>query len=321
MVPPPIQSGERDEPARARPVPFWRHGLAPPPRTLPRVLVAWVPWRCAASSARTDSCTSGSWNSAPKATSSSVTCFVAPSTGALAIGAHLHDAVARAGDRAADEQQVVVGADTDDGDAALGDALVAHLAGQAHALEHARGRGAGADRARGAHVVRAVALRARLEAVALDRALEALALRGARDLDLGADLEGLDGDRLADEQLARLVAELDDVLHGRGVGLAQVPELGLRQVLLLRGAERELDGLVAVALVGADARDGTRPGLEDGGALDAPVLVEDLGHAELLGEDRGHRAKRGGSRCPHRRAGGRDAGASRPSSAWAGGCR
>src|SRR3954471_5445294 len=133
-MPPPAKCGARIEPWRARPVPFWRHGLAPPPRTMPRVLVECVPWRRAASSARTDSCTSGSWNSAPKAASSSVTFLVAPSTGALAIGAHLHDAVARAGDRAADEQQVLRRADVDDRDAALGDALVAHLPRQAHAL-------------------------------------------------------------------------------------------------------------------------------------------------------------------------------------------
>src|SRR4051795_13429068 len=277
-MPPPVQCGARIAPARARPVPFWRHGLAPPPRTLPRVLVACVPWRFAASSARTDSCTSGSWNSAAKAASSSVTFFVPPRTGALAIGAHLHHAVARAGDGAADEQQVLGRTDVDDCDPALGDALVAHLPGQAHALEHARGRRARADRARRAHVVRAVALRARLEAVALDRALEALALRDARDLDLGADLEGLDGDRLADEQLTGLVAELHDVLHGRGVGLAQVAELGLRQVLLLGGAERELDGLVAVALQGADARHRARSRLEHGDALDDAVLGEHLGH-------------------------------------------
>src|SRR3954451_12249674 len=287
-VPPPVQIGERDEPARARPVPFWRQGFAAPPGTVPRVLVAWVPWRRAASSARTDSCTSGSWNSAPKAASSSVTFFVPPRTGALAIGAHLYHAVARAGDGAADEQQVLGGPDVDDRDAALGDALVAHLAGQAHALEHARGRGARADRARRAHVVRAVALGAGLEPVALDRALEALALRGPGDLDLLAGLEGLDRDGLADQELARLVAELHDVLHGRRVGLAQVPELGLGEVLLLRRAEGELDGLVAVALVGADARHRAGPGLQDGDALDDAVVGEDLGHAELLGEDRGH---------------------------------
>ena len=48
--------------------------------------------------------------------------------------------------------------------------------------------------------------------MALDRALKALALRGARDLDGLADLERLDGHRLADEQLAGLVAELLDEL-------------------------------------------------------------------------------------------------------------
>src|SRR5436190_6928655 len=97
--------GERDEPARARPVPFWRHGLAPPPRTLPRVLVACVPWRRAASSARTDSCTSGPLKRAPKTASSRVAVVVPPRTLALGIGAHLHDAVARAGDGAADEHE------------------------------------------------------------------------------------------------------------------------------------------------------------------------------------------------------------------------
>src|SRR5512132_2110166 len=151
-MPPPVQMGERDEPARARPVPFWRHGLAPPPRTLPRVLVAAVPWRRALSSARTDSCTSGPLKRAPKATSSSVTVlvFAAPRIGALAIGAHLHDAVARARNRAADEEQVVVGVDADDLEALLGHALVAHLARAADPLEDARGIGGGADRARGA---------------------------------------------------------------------------------------------------------------------------------------------------------------------------
>src|SRR4051794_16790581 len=222
MVPPPIQSGERDEPARARPVPFWRHGLAPPPRTLPRVLVECVPWRRAASSARTDSCTSGSWNSAAKAASSSVTFFVPPRTGALAIGPHLHDGVARPGDRAADEQQVVAGAHVDYGQAALGHALGAHLARAADALEDARRRRRGADRARRAHVVRAVALRAAGELVALDRALEALALADAGDLDLLPGLEGIRGHGVADLQLAGLVAKLDEVLHRRRVGLAQV---------------------------------------------------------------------------------------------------
>jgi hypothetical protein len=41
--------GERLEPWRARPVPFWLKGLAPPPRTSDLVLVDWVPERAAAS--------------------------------------------------------------------------------------------------------------------------------------------------------------------------------------------------------------------------------------------------------------------------------
>src|SRR3954452_1026557 len=287
-MPPPGHSGDRLEAARARPVPFWRHGLAPPPRTMPRVLVECVPWRRAASSARTESCTSGSWNSAPNAASSSFTVFVPPRTGALAIGPHLHDPVARPGDRAADEQQVLALADVDDGQAALGDALGAHVARAADALEHARGRGRRADRAGRAHVVRAVALGAAAELVALDRALEALALADARDLDLLAGLEGVGAHGVADRQLAGLVAELGEVLHRRRVGLAQVAELGLREVLLLGRPERELHGLVAVALDRADAGDRARPRLEHGDALDVALIGEDLGHPELASEDRGH---------------------------------
>src|SRR3954463_13848055 len=287
-MPPPAKCGARIDPWRARPVPFWRHGFAPRRRTLPRVFVDEVPCRRALSSARTDSWTSGPLKRAPNAASSRSTFFEPPRTEALAIGAHLHDAVARAGDRAADHQQVLAGVDAHDLEALLRDALVAHLAGAANALEHTRGIRGGADRARRAHVVRAVAHGAAGEVVALDRPLEALALRDAGDLDLLAGLEGLDRDGLADGQLAGLVAELDDVLHRRRVRLAQVAELGLGDVLLAHGAERELDGLVAVAVERPDPGDGTRAGLEHRDPLDAPVLEEQLGHPELLGEDRRH---------------------------------
>src|SRR3954469_25274701 len=253
-MPPPVQCGARIDPARARPVPFWRHGLAPPPRTLPRVLVACVPCRRAASSARTDACTRDSWNSAPNAASSSSTVSVVPRTvGALAIGTHPHHAVARAGDGAAHHEQVALGVDLHDGQPTLGDALVAHLTGALDALHDARRRRRGSDRARRAHVVRAVGLGTAREAVTLDGALEALALRGAGHLHGAADLERLDRHGLTDRELARLVAELDDVPHRRGVGLAQVPELGPGQVLLLRRAQRALHGPVAGALAPAGA--------------------------------------------------------------------
>src|SRR6202012_5199199 len=52
-MPPPAYCGARSEPWRARPVPFWRYGFLPPPRTSPRLLVLCVPWRAAASWATT----------------------------------------------------------------------------------------------------------------------------------------------------------------------------------------------------------------------------------------------------------------------------
>src|SRR3954469_8497220 len=217
-TPPPTRCGVESAPARARPVPFWRNALAPVMCTSPRVFVDEVPWRRALSSAVTVSWTSAMWNSSPNTPSSRSTVPVLPRYGALGIGADLHCPALGARHGAAQQEQVLVGDHVDDGEALLGHALVAHLARAADSLEHA-GRGGGrADRARGAHVVRAVGDGAAAEVVALDRALEALALRGAGDLDLLTDLERLDGDRLADGQLAGVVAELLDLAVRARVG-------------------------------------------------------------------------------------------------------
>ena len=76
-TPPPVNCGARMVPARARPVPFWRHGFARPPETRPRVFAPRVPARRAFSSARTVSWTRFAFGSAPKTASSSVTSFAA----------------------------------------------------------------------------------------------------------------------------------------------------------------------------------------------------------------------------------------------------
>src|SRR5664280_1606382 len=55
-VPPPERVGDLTEPARARPVPFWRYSLAVDPEISPRVLVDALPLRRAACSARTARC-------------------------------------------------------------------------------------------------------------------------------------------------------------------------------------------------------------------------------------------------------------------------
>ena len=65
-TPPPRQCGDRIEPCRARPVPFWRHGLAPPPATSARVRVLCEPARRAASCAVTTWCMTGTFGSRPK---------------------------------------------------------------------------------------------------------------------------------------------------------------------------------------------------------------------------------------------------------------
>src|SRR5436305_3571216 len=156
-----------------------------------------------------------------------------PSTGAFrsAIAAHLHGPALRPGDSSAHEQQILLGEHLDNGEATLGDPAAAHPARTTDALEHTRRRGRGADRARRPDVVRAVRLRAALEVVALDRALKALALRGAGHLDLVTRGKRFDRNRVSDEQLAGLVAELAHDAMRRGVGLLQVPELGLGQRL------------------------------------------------------------------------------------------
>src|SRR4051794_5087326 len=77
-TPPPVNCGARIVPARARPVPFWRHGFERPPATRPRDFDPRVPARSAFNSARTVSCTRCGLPSAPKRDSSSATSDFVP---------------------------------------------------------------------------------------------------------------------------------------------------------------------------------------------------------------------------------------------------
>src|SRR6202008_3151421 len=114
--------------------------LAPPPRTSPRLRVACVPRRRAASSATTTSCTSGPLNGAPNTSPSSLSFLVEPRIGASAIGAHLHGPALGPRHGATDEHQVLVGDQLDDGQALLGHALAAHAARALYDLEDGRRR-------------------------------------------------------------------------------------------------------------------------------------------------------------------------------------
>ena len=215
-----------------------------------------------------------------------------------------------------------LGAHLDDLEAALGDALVAHLAWSANALEDARGRRRGADRARRADVVGAVAGRAAAEAVALDRALEALALRDPGDLDALAGLEHADTSTVSPTaRPAPSPRNSHEVAQRRRVGLRQVAELGLGQRLLANAAEaraarrrsrRARLVRIAVTWQGPAASTVTR-------AI-APSSPKTCVMPSLRARIAAIRGPVG-SRCRRRPADGRVAGASRRSSASDGGCR
>src|SRR5665811_1192345 len=149
-MPPPTHCGERIDPCRARPRPFWRHGLRPPPRTSARVLVEWVPRRRPANWAVTTWCMTCTFGSMPNSSASRVTSpFSAPSrlnNGALISGTRLHrpsyDHDRALGSRhgATECEQAPLGVDLDHLEIEDRGAIAAHATGHLHAFEHP-GRG------------------------------------------------------------------------------------------------------------------------------------------------------------------------------------
>src|SRR4249919_1523882 len=218
-MPPPVQCGARIEPARARPVPFWRHGCERPPATSPRLFPPRVAERAEFCSARTVSCTRCGFTSAPKTSASSVRLLAdfPPLSRTATLGAatvlvlsDLDDPVLGARHRALDQEQVPLRVDLVHGQPYLRDSLTAQAPGHLLTLQDPRRRRRGADRAGLADVVRPVRLRPAVEPVALDRARKALADPDPGDLHALAGLEGLDGHGLALDELAR-AAELDEL--------------------------------------------------------------------------------------------------------------
>src|ERR671937_2217145 len=171
-----------------------------------------------------------------------------------------HEGALGAGDAAFDHEQVPVGVYADDLVRAGGRALVAHLAGHAHALEHPRGVG-GADGARLAHVHGPVRLRTAAELVALDQTLEALAFAGARHVDQLAGLEHLGGQILTLLE-AVVVADLDHVPVRVDVRALEHSLQRRREPVFLDRPEGDAGRAVAVLLVGAQAEDLARARLE-----------------------------------------------------------
>src|SRR4051794_7006841 len=212
--------------------------------------------------------------------------LVTPHGAALDGRADEHEPALRARDGALDEQQPALGVDLVHVEREGGGLHRAHAAGHAQALEHAAGGGRATDGARRPVLALGAVRGAQAaEAVPLHDTGGALALAGADDVDLRDALEHLGGQLLAD--LVRrgvLRAQLDQVPARRHTRLGEVPTLGLVHLAGVDLAEAELDGRVAVHLGGAHLGDHARARLDDGHRHDAVVLVEDLGHAQLLAE-------------------------------------
>ena len=164
-------------------------------------------------------------------------------------------------------------------------AHVAHVAGHALAREHAARRLALADRAgRAVEQRRAVGGRATREVVALDRAREALADRGAGDVhDLaGREHVHLDlGARREVRAFAVGEAELDQRLARGDLGLGVVPGQRARQAGGLAVAEGDLHRAITVALDGLHLGDAVRQGLDHRHRDRFARVREDARHAGL----------------------------------------
>src|SRR5262249_27327003 len=140
-----------------------------------------------------------------------------------------HECAGRAGDRAADEEQVLLRVDRLDHHVLHGEPSGAHTTRHAHALEDAsRGR-ARSDRAgRAVLALDTVASAKAVEAVPLHDTGEALALGLAGDVDQLSFSEGVDGHLLTKRVLAGVGGpKLHDVAAGRDARLRVVAGFGL----------------------------------------------------------------------------------------------
>src|SRR5690606_28090359 len=166
--------------------------------------------------------------------------------------------------------------------------LGAHVAGHLLAGEHAAGGLALADRTRGAVRQRVTVGRvAHGEVVALDGALEALALGHALDVDLLAHLGDVGLELATDGETSGLGigdAELPQAAAGFDLGLGVVAGQRLVHQRRTAGGGGHLDSAVAVGLDGLDLGDAVRGGLDQGHRNGTAILGEDAAHAGLAAD-------------------------------------
>ena len=215
-LPPPFHWVARMEPCRARPVPFWRHGFRPPPRTSLRPagrVRARAPvgqlahhrlvqhrhvHRAAehlgrrARGCRVD-LPAGVENGNARHGYFAPCAFCCCALVCFTLFRTITKPPARAGHRAPQQDEVLLGEHAHHRQVEDGPAVAAHAPGQRMARPHPRGVRGGADGAGGPMEHRAVGGVAAGPAVALDAALEALALGHAHHVHELAGAEDLGG--------------------------------------------------------------------------------------------------------------------------------
>src|SRR5262245_52438910 len=254
MCPPPRRSGDRREPARALPVPFWRYIFLVVPRTSPRVFDLWVPRRWLAWYITTTSCSScwlifgasaaGSMSylptSLPLLLKTGRLTMADTDFGKLSLPYKVcftdHDiGPIGARHRAVDEEQVVFGVDLGDGNVAGRDALMTVAAGHLLALFHAAATAVGRERASAAHVAMDLLHTVRgplsLEIVPLHGPAKAAAFREARDIDRFHAVEHADRHVLADLRFANGAAVLADESLRLAAGFVRQSDAGGHELL------------------------------------------------------------------------------------------
>src|SRR5688572_9446654 len=218
----------------------------------------------------------------------------APNRGAVISATDLHRlshdyiGALRTGNGAAEQEEATLGVHPDDLEVERGDPIVAHAAGHALALEDPGGSGAGADRS-GGPMLLVVAVGSALtgEVVTLHDTGESLALGGTGHIGLLTRLEHVGhGDLLAELESRRVRdPDLEKSAGGSDASLGVVTLGGVVDPVGLDFPERDLNCGVTVLLGGLDLDYTYRPRLDDGHGARLGVLVEDLGHPQLLTDD------------------------------------
>src|SRR5579859_2718641 len=223
------------------------------------------------------------------------------------------DPVHGTSDRAADVDQMTLGVDLLDAEMRLRVVLGAEVAGHALALDDARGIGARANRARTTMLGVTVRVRTAAGLVPLHDALEAAAFAGARDLHRLADFEDVDAEGVAelergDLELGVAFAVEAHAAHDAGrrveTRLLGVPDFRARGaaaagdalVLGIGGtrngprftAHAQLHRGVARLRLVDDAEHAIRLGRDHRHRNLLPLVVEDLGHAQLSANQSTH---------------------------------